>query len=177
MLISAGCTRMRKRRFRTPKMRSITLRADACRKLKSSSALTGLQSDIRYYSDIELKKLAPLLGPSPFCKMIPHTTFRNNECVTYGKPSVCKIIFIGWDMEVCHASIVEHCGVRCRSIPSTEYIIEDHIKPTNGKAVLCNAAFAITSCLTHFCGSTTVDMSSVDRTEGVLEKGVVFRIV
>ena len=124
-----------------------------------------------------IKESAPLLGLIPFCKVIPHTTFRNKECITDGKPRICKVVFTCWDMKVCHVSIIEHCRVCHWSIPSAKYIIKDHIKPTNGQAVLCDTTFAITSSLTHFCRSITVYVSSIDGTKGVLKKGVIFRII
>ena len=117
---------------------------------------------------------------APFCKVILHTTFRNQQCITDGKPSICKVVFICWDcwdMEVCHASIVEHCWVCCWSIPPTKYIIKNHIKPTNGQAVLCDITFPITSCPMHFCRSTTVYVSSIHGTKGILEKWVEFWII
>src|SRR5882762_3845734 len=106
--------------------------------------------------------VTPPLGVAPFCKVVALTLFGDNECIADWKPGICKVIFTYWDMEICYASIIEHCRVRRQSIPPAKHIIKLHVKPTNCQAILCDATFAITSCLTHFCSSTAVYMCSVN---------------
>ena len=85
-----------------------------------SSAMTLSADDI--YNLILNKKITTSVGPCPILK----------------GDTVCQhlqgnIYHLGYGG---HVSIIEHCWVCCWSIPPTEYIIKNHIKPTNGQAVL-----------------------------------------
>ena len=73
MEYSGGRSRIRKRRFMTPKMRSIMFRADTWHKLNSSSLFAGLDNNNKYRNDMMWMKI-PQWRLAPFSQVIASTT-------------------------------------------------------------------------------------------------------
>ena len=71
---------MRKRHFKTPNIRSMTLRADACRRLKSSSGFCGLQCyDVNNSRCCLIQVDVQKVGTAPLPKVVACSAERNEK--------------------------------------------------------------------------------------------------
>jgi hypothetical protein len=125
ILYAGGSKRILKCCLSTPKMHSMTLQADVCRRLKSSSLFFGL---IFISKSCMYINYSPDTSTAPLRQMVTYSMIKGQEFITHRETSVSQIILPWGDNEIMCFCICKHTCVACSSLPTTKWICEIHIE-------------------------------------------------
>ena len=122
-------------------------------------------------------KDAPDICAAPFSKMITYVLIRHQKFITQRKTSMSKVIFTSRNIQVMFSCIFINVCIRRWSFPSCNCINKMKSKVTTKKAVLETKSLSILKKQPFKCRGCTMNMTSIYRTDGILEKWPEFWVI